>query len=90
MSTTKDNSDHLTHPQMYRQSINHSQSSITKNQSKKEQIIFDWNKMNQQQEQGQQDLWDLYPQLIRDIENKGTREQVKHLHDLENSPSKQR
>ncbi|KAI8379656.1 uncharacterized protein BYT42DRAFT_496134 [Radiomyces spectabilis] len=30
--------------------------------------------------------WDLYPGKIRQVENQGTPEQVKHLHELEHTP----
>lgn len=32
--------------------------------------------------------WDLYPQMIRKVENEGSSKQVEHLHELEHSPSR--
>ncbi|KAI8352112.1 hypothetical protein BD560DRAFT_438806 [Blakeslea trispora] len=31
--------------------------------------------------------WDLYPQMIRKVENEGNQKQVEHLHELENTSS---
>ncbi|CAO3594862.1 unnamed protein product [Absidia cylindrospora] len=87
-----DDCDHLTHPQMYRESIN-CPTSNKKNQPLAPSTGTNDNDSSKQtlpnSNQGQQeDQWDLYPQLIREIENTGTPEQVDHLHDLERSPGR--
>lgn len=89
------NPDNLTHPRMYRDFINHPQSSQQPHQHSpssssagvdKDGTAIKPTKAGQGQQQ--EDQWDLYPQLIREIENTGTPEEVEHLHDLERSPSR--
>ncbi|ORE08224.1 hypothetical protein BCV72DRAFT_272081 [Rhizopus microsporus var. microsporus] len=80
MSDKKQDIDTLTHPSLYRESVNGASGTSSSHgnntfptQAKKEQ---------------EGDDWDLYPQLVRKIENEGSKEQVKHLHELENSHCK--
>ncbi|KAG2232749.1 hypothetical protein INT48_001103 [Thamnidium elegans] len=44
--------------------------------------------INQKNESKGQDDWDLYPNMIRQVENQGSPEQVEHLHDLEHTSSR--
>ncbi|KAI8340114.1 hypothetical protein BC941DRAFT_419423 [Chlamydoabsidia padenii] len=88
-----ENNENLTHPKLYRDSVNHPQSSQHVHQhstgSIKNQVGTSLNSGKTKENGQQEDQWDLYPQLIREIENTGTPEQVEHLHDLERSPSTQ-
>ncbi|KAI8989510.1 hypothetical protein BDB01DRAFT_782171 [Pilobolus umbonatus] len=66
--------DSLTHPLVHRASVNgHVDSKIECDKLKAQPDVANDNYNN----------WDLYPQVIRNIENQGTEEQVKHLHELE-------
>ncbi|KAI8977602.1 hypothetical protein BDF20DRAFT_808668, partial [Mycotypha africana] len=66
------NTDILTHPAVYRDVMNQGGGG-DKNDA-----------TGQANGQGQQAAdWDLYPQVIRRIENEGTDRQVEHLHQLE-------
>ncbi|KAI7871776.1 hypothetical protein BDF14DRAFT_1878124 [Spinellus fusiger] len=74
-----ENSDNLTHPLLYRNFVNNKKNeNCTSNinlQREKTEPVPIRNK--------EQCSWDLYPNMIREIENKGTPEQVKQLHEME-------
>ncbi|KAI7858589.1 hypothetical protein BDC45DRAFT_565343 [Circinella umbellata] len=108
----KQDSDLLTHPMLYRQTINSpdkpsssslSPSSSAENNnnshSKTENKDIPKNK-NQKEEEGwippirhksnednNEEYWDCYPNLVRKIENQGSPEIKKQLHDLQQSHS---
>ncbi|KAI9308519.1 hypothetical protein BJ944DRAFT_260083 [Cunninghamella echinulata] len=87
-SNNNTDSEAFTHPQLYREYINHP----SKSDNKKKEATALNNKSNQDKKSasttaGSDDEWDLYPKLVRDIENHGTPEQVEHLHQLERTPS---
>ncbi|CAO3703444.1 unnamed protein product [Rhizopus stolonifer] len=64
----------LTHPSVYRDTVN-----CQANNSS----TVDANTQTQTKSEQDNDNWDLYPQLIRKVENEGSENQVKHLHELE-------
>jgi hypothetical protein len=78
-NSTADNKniDAMTHPSLYRDTIN----------GKVGQKIDSDYKCTPQKENAS-DNWDLYPQMIRKVENEGSPKQVEHLHQLEHTPSK--
>ncbi|RCH88883.1 hypothetical protein CU097_008467 [Rhizopus azygosporus] len=80
MSDKKQDIDTLTHPSLYRESVNGSSSTSSSHDNN----TFP----TQAKKEREGDNWDLYPQLVRKIENEGSKEQVKHLHDLEKSHCK--
>jgi hypothetical protein len=75
--TNQQDIDAMTHPSVYRDTIN----------CKVGQKIDGDYKCTPQEESGY-DNWDLYPQMIRKIENEGSPKDVEHLHQLERTPSK--
>ncbi|KAG0743858.1 hypothetical protein G6F16_008363 [Rhizopus arrhizus] len=78
-NSNQQNIDTLTHPSVYRDTINC---------QRRKSDTTDVNMKTQNETKQNQD-WDLYPQLIRKIENEGSEEQVKRLHQLELEKSNQ-
>ncbi|KAI9011986.1 hypothetical protein CLU79DRAFT_771509 [Phycomyces nitens] len=73
------NTEELTHPLLYRDSVNHPDSCCNKKCPKSPGEIIEPRPTKNEDK----DNWDLYPNMIREVENKGTPEQVEHLHELE-------
>ncbi|CAO3643548.1 unnamed protein product [Cunninghamella blakesleeana] len=89
-STSNNNGEAFTHPQLYREYINHppmNKNNNNKNIPKKTEANKD-ESTDKHSYSGSEDEWDLYPKIVRDIENHGTPEQVEHLHQLEKTPSR--
>ncbi|KAI8347619.1 hypothetical protein EDC96DRAFT_521064, partial [Choanephora cucurbitarum] len=72
----KQDIDTMTHPSLYRDSVNCQVTPKIDGQGV--------NCANQKDNSTNQD-WDLYPQMIRKVENEGNQKQVEHLHELENT-----
>ncbi|KAI8875433.1 hypothetical protein K501DRAFT_289371 [Backusella circina FSU 941] len=70
--------DDLTHPGLYRFKRNSLPVSSYRPQFDKSEVLN-----NSPKEKNEQ--WDLYPGLIREIENEGTPEQVEKLHQMQRS-----
>lgn len=79
MSAINNNDNITTHPSAYRDAMNGKVCQKINNEIKGEQ-------QSQKQSQSSQD-WDLYPQVIRKIENEGTEKDVKQLHKIEHTLS---
>ncbi|KAL0077701.1 hypothetical protein J3Q64DRAFT_1128099 [Phycomyces blakesleeanus] len=75
------NNEELTHPLLYRDSVNHPNPCCNKakSPSKSPDEIIEPRPAKAEDK----DNWDLYPNMIREVENKGTPEQVERLHELE-------
>ncbi|KAI8081797.1 uncharacterized protein B0P05DRAFT_538092 [Gilbertella persicaria] len=67
--------DTMTHPSLYRDSVN----------CKVGQKIDSDIKCQEQKQATNQADWDLYPQMIRKVENEGSPKDVEHLHQLEHT-----
>ncbi|GAA5799244.1 hypothetical protein EDC94DRAFT_94678 [Helicostylum pulchrum] len=80
MSDTNKNEtvDATTHPSVYRDTIN---------QKVKQNVTGCKTECKKSENKSQND-WDLYPNMIRQVENQGSPEQVEHLHDLEHTSSR--
>ncbi|KAI7898672.1 uncharacterized protein BX663DRAFT_232570 [Cokeromyces recurvatus] len=81
MSTTSNSNNEdknsieiTTHPSLYRDTVN----------GRCEQKA-DININCTSEKETEANNWDLYPQIIREIENEGTEKQVGHLHELEHN-----
>ncbi|KAL9548772.1 hypothetical protein PS6_006432 [Mucor atramentarius] len=72
--------DAMTHPSVYRDTMN----------GKKCEKIDNGFKCSSTAQKPKEDSedWDLYPQMIRKVENEGTAKEVQHLHELEHTLSK--
>lgn len=72
--------DAMTHPSVYRDTMN----------GKKCEKIDNGFKCSSTAQKPKEDSedWDLYPQMIRKVENEGTAADVQHLHELEHTLSK--
>ncbi|KAG2204462.1 hypothetical protein INT47_005253 [Mucor saturninus] len=80
MSDNKnENIDTMTHPSCYRDAMN------GKMNQKLTGVNVEQTKKSQESNEND---WDLYPQMIRKVENEGSAKQVEHLHELEHSPSR--
>ncbi|KAI8644053.1 hypothetical protein BD408DRAFT_384593 [Parasitella parasitica] len=73
-----DDLDTTTHPSVYRDTVN----------EKKCDKIDNGFVCSAQQSKDECEDWDLYPQMIRKVENEGTPKDVQHLHKLEHTLSK--
>ncbi|KAF1797620.1 hypothetical protein FB192DRAFT_1400776, partial [Mucor lusitanicus] len=71
--------DAMTHPSVYRDTVNGKKCEKIDNEFKCDTAD---NKPKQDSED-----WDLYPQMIRKVENEGTAKDVQHLHELEHTIS---
>ncbi|KAK4516359.1 uncharacterized protein ATC70_011330 [Mucor velutinosus] len=71
--------DAMTHPSVYRDTVNG---------KKCEKIDNGFKCSNTDKTKQDTEDWDLYPQMIRKVENEGTAKDVQHLHDLEHTISK--
>lgn len=74
-----ENIDTVTHPSCYRDAMN------GKVNIKLTGLNIEETKKCQESNENN---WDLYPQMIRKVENEGSVKQVEHLHELEHSPSR--
>ncbi|KAI9277582.1 hypothetical protein BY458DRAFT_504502 [Sporodiniella umbellata] len=77
--TQPENLDTLTHPSAYRDAINCQRQS---SHGSEDQVC-----QKQQVTKQEGDQWDLYPSMIRKVENEGTQKEVEHLHELEKEHS---
>ncbi|KAG2212878.1 hypothetical protein INT46_009670 [Mucor plumbeus] len=71
--------DCMTHPSVYRDTINERNGQKIDNGFKCSSTTT---------AQKEKEDWDLYPQMIRKVENEGTAKDVAHLHDMEHTLSK--
>lgn len=75
----KEDIDAMTHPSVYRDTINErvnpkvTGTNMTCSENKEKKCENDW---------------DLYPNMIRKVENEGDSKQVEHLHRLEHTSSR--
>lgn len=72
--------DAATHPSVYRDTVNQTVSPKVTGCNVTAQ--------GQKTENKCEDDWDLYPNMIRKVENEGTAKQVEHLHELEHTTSR--
>ena len=73
-----DNTDVMTHPSVYRDTVN----------CRESQKLTGGKECPQKTNEPKEDNWDLYPNMIRKVENEGSPAQVEHLHELEHTTSK--
>ncbi|CAO3617657.1 unnamed protein product [Mucor hiemalis] len=75
----KQDDEAMTHPSVYRDTVNgRACQNVTGGKTCDKTA-----KANE----GPQDNWDLYPNMIRKVENEGSPAQVEHLHELEHTTS---
>jgi hypothetical protein len=74
-----DNVEAMTHPSVYRDTVN---GRVCQNVTGGSEVCAEKAKENKE------DNWDLYPNMIRKVENEGSPAQVEHLHELEHTTSR--
>lgn len=77
---TEDNVEAMTHPSVYRDTVN---GRVCQNVTGGSEPIT-----TEKSKTSNEDNWDLYPNMIRKVENEGSSAQVEHLHELEHTTSR--
>lgn len=79
INNKKNDDEAMTHPSVYRDTVNgRACQNVTGGKT-----CDNTKKANESTE----DNWDLYPNMIRKVENEGSPAQVEHLHELEHTTS---
>jgi hypothetical protein len=75
----KEDIDAMTHPSVYRDTVNERVNS---------KVTGGNVSCSKSNEKKYENDWDLYPQMIRKVENEGNSKQIEHLHQLEHTSSR--